>query len=107
MGGILEYVENNMVVMSLLLAAVLAVIIIWNLYLKEKKRAAKIEESVLGERKFYGVFAEENREFYLCIRKRDLKILYVSPNFDQIAVNGVNSNNSTKYLMVIQRNFVA
>lgn len=82
MGGILEYIGNNMVVMSLLLAAVLVVIIIWNLYLKEKRRAAKIEESVLGERKFYGVFAEENREFYLCIRKRDLKILYVSPNFE-------------------------
>ena len=28
-------------------------------------------------------------------------------NFDQIAVNGVNSKNSTKYLMIIQRNFVA
>ena len=84
MGGILEYIGNNMVVMSLLLAAVLAVIIIWNLYLKEKRRAAKIEESVLGERKFYGVFAEENREFYLCIRKRDLKILYVSPNFEKM-----------------------
>ena len=41
MGGILEYIGNNMVVMSLLLAAVLAVIIIWNLYLKEKRRAAK------------------------------------------------------------------
>ena len=41
MGGILEYIENNMVVMSLLLAAVLAVIIIWNLYLKEKKKSSQ------------------------------------------------------------------
>lgn len=84
MGKLLQYTENNRILMILLFVLIIAVIVLWNFYLKEKRRADKIEGTVLGERKFYKAFARDNREFYLCIQKSDLKILYISPNFEQM-----------------------
>ena len=84
MGKLLQYTENNRILMVLLFVLIIAVIVLWNFYLKEKRRADKIEGTVLGERKFYKAFARDNREFYLCIQKSDLKILYISPNFEQM-----------------------
>ena len=70
MGGILEYVENNMVVMSLLLAAVLAVIIIWNLYLKEKKEQPKLRSLYLESGSFTE-FLLKRTENFICVSGKE------------------------------------
>ena len=59
MGKMLQYTENNRVLMALLFVAIVAVIVLWNFYLKEKRRVDKIEGTVLGERRFYRAFAGE------------------------------------------------
>ncbi|WP_302790111.1 hypothetical protein [Anaerobutyricum hallii] len=63
---------------------VLLVIVLWNLYKKEKKRAEAAELSVAGERKYYGAFVKERKDFFIYFRKEDLRILYISPNFQHI-----------------------
>ena len=65
MGGILEYIGNNMVVMSLLLAAVLAVIIIWNLYLKEKEEQPRLRSLYLESGSFTE-FLLKRTENFIC-----------------------------------------
>lgn len=51
---------------------------------KEKKRAEAAELSVAGERKYYGAFVKERKDFFIYFRKEDLWILYISPNFQHI-----------------------
>ena len=81
---ILGYIKERQVSFLFFLLLVLLVIILWNLYKKEKRRAEAAELSVFGERKFYGAFVKERKDFFVYFRKEDLRILYISPNFEQI-----------------------
>ena len=80
----LEYIKEREVSFLFFLLLVLLVIILWNLYKKEKRRAEAAELSVSGERKFYRAFVKERKDFFIYIRKEDLRILYISPNFQKI-----------------------
>lgn len=80
----LGYIKEREVSFLFFLLLVLLVIILWNLYKKEKKRAEAAELSVSDERKFYGAFAKERKDFFMYIRREDLRILYISPNFQSI-----------------------
>lgn len=81
---ILGYIKERQVSFLFFLLLVLLVIILWNLYKKEKRRAEAAELSVFGERKFYGAFVKERKDFFVYFRKEDLRILYISPNFERI-----------------------
>ena len=84
MSMILGYIKERELSFLFFLLLVLLVIILWNLYKKEKKRAEAAELSVFGERKFYGAFVKERKDFFIYFRKEDLRILYISPNFENI-----------------------
>ena len=84
MSMILGYIKEREISFLFFLLLVLLVIILWNLYKKEKKRAEAAERSVSGERKFYGAFVKERKDFFIYFRKEDLRILYISPNFEKI-----------------------
>ena len=86
---ILEYIREREVSFLFFLLLVLLVIILWNLYKKEKRRAEATERSISGERKFYGAFLKERKDFFIYFRKEDLRILYISPNFQRIT--GIDS----------------
>ena len=81
---LLEYIKEREVSFLFFLLLVLLIIILWNLYKRERKRAEAAELSVSDERKFYRAFVKERRDFFLYIRKSDLRILYISPNFERI-----------------------
>ena len=84
MSMILGYIKEREISFLFFLLLVLLVIILWNLYKKEKKRAEAAERSVSGERRFYGAFVKEWKDFFIYFRKEDLRILYISPNFEKI-----------------------
>ena len=78
------YIKEREISFLFFLLLVLLVIVLWNLYKKEKKRAEAAELSIAGERKYYGAFVKERKDFFIYFRKEDLRILYISPNFQHI-----------------------
>ena len=81
---ILKYVNYHIVPLFLLLAAMVFAIFCLGLYVRERDRMRKIKASVAAERKFYGSFAANRRDFFLLIRQNDLRIMYISPNFEKM-----------------------
>lgn len=84
MKTVLEYMGGNMIPLFLLLLVSVFAVFCLGLYQRERKRSAVMEASVSGEREFYQSFAARKQEFFLLIRKSDLHIVYISPNFQQI-----------------------
>ncbi|MCI9023740.1 MAG: response regulator [Dorea sp.] len=84
MGMILEYIEYHLLPLALLLAAIIFSVWCLGLYLREKSRAAEMEASVAGERGFFQSFAVNRGDFFLVIRQTDLRVLYISPNFEEM-----------------------
>lgn len=84
MGMILEYMDYHLLPLSLLFAAILFSVCCLGLYLRERSRAGRIEALVAGEREFFKSFAVNRRDFFLLIRRSDLKVLYISPNFQEM-----------------------
>lgn len=103
MRTILDYMDRHMILLFLLLVAVVFAVFSLGLYQRERKRAKAIEASVSGERRFYQSFAANRQEFFLLIRKSDLHILYISPNFEQIT--GIDAERMRSDLEVL-RNIV-
>lgn len=68
----------------LLLAALVAVAVLWNLYLKEKKKASEVRGKTQGAKVFYTAFEEEKGGFYVYIAKEGRKVVYISPNFEKM-----------------------
>lgn len=89
MNWVLEYVNYHIVPLSLLLAALMFAVFCLGLFLRERARAARTEASVARERGFYASFAANRRDCFLLVRQSDLRILYVSPNFE--GITGINS----------------
>lgn len=65
----------------LLLAALAGIAVLWNLYLKEKRKTAKFRGWAKGEKSFYQAFEEEKSGFYIYITKEGREVSYISPNF--------------------------
>ena len=84
MEKILNYMDQHMIPMFLLLLTVCFAVWCLKLFLREKKRAEEMEASVLRERNFYRSFAVNKRDFFLLVRRSDLRILYISPNFEEL-----------------------
>ena len=68
----------------LLLAALVAAAVLWNLYLKEKKKATEVREKTQGAKAFYEAFKEEKSGFYVYIANEGRKVCYISPNFEKM-----------------------
>ncbi len=84
MTRIIEYIGGHTISAIIVLASFIMVAVCVHLLVNEKRRAARIEARVAGERSFYRAFAENRNEFYMTVRKDDLAILYVSPNFERM-----------------------
>ena len=55
-----------------------------NMWLSGKESRVGKQNSVAGELKYYGAFVKERKDFFIYFRKEDLRILYISPNFQHI-----------------------
>lgn len=84
MSAILGYIGRHIILLFFLLMASVFAVFCLGLYLRERRRVRKIEASVEGERRFYQSFAVNKQEFFFLIRKSDLRILYISPNFQEM-----------------------
>ncbi len=84
MGMILDYIDYHLLPLALLLGAIFLAICCFGLYLRERERAKRIEASVAGERGFFRSFSANRRDFFLIIRRSDLRVLYISPNFEEM-----------------------
>lgn len=81
MNIILEYIGRHFIPLFLLLTASVFAVFCLGLFLRERRRTRQAELSVWGERGFYQSFSANKQEFFLLIQKSDLRILYISPNF--------------------------
>lgn len=68
----------------LLLAALVGMAVLWNLYLQEKRKTAKAGEKAKGAKVFNRAFEEEKGGFYVYIEKEGRKVSYISPNFEKM-----------------------
>lgn len=81
---ILDYMDDHLLPLALLLAAIIFSICCLGLYLRERSRASRIEAQAAEERKFFRSFSVNRRDFFLLVRRSDLRIIYISPNFEEM-----------------------
>lgn len=81
---ILEYIDYHLLPLSLLLATIIFSIFCLRLYLRERDLTKRMKKSVAGEQGFFRSFSSNRQDFFLLIRKSDLRILYISPNFENM-----------------------
>jgi len=84
MTRIIELIDEHTISAVIVLVSFIIVVVCFHLLINEKRRAERIEARVAGERSFYRAFAEDGNEFFMTVRKNDLAILYVSPNFERM-----------------------
>lgn len=98
---ILEYIDYHVVPLLFLLAALILAIFCFGLYVRERNRAKQTEMSVAGEREFYRLFSANRRDCFLLVRKSDLRILYISSNFE--GMTGIDAGLVCADLEVLKR----
>lgn len=84
MNQVLEYIHMHIGQSAVFLVLLVGIAVMWNLYCTEKRRASRLEKEIRQERSFYNAFSEEEGEFFLYLRKEDLEVQYVSPNFEKM-----------------------
>ena len=84
MNKIWGILEQHQMYFFIFLVMLLLFLWIYHLYWKEKRRAAALERSILGEHAFYRDFVTEKQAAFLLLEKENLTVAYVSPNFRQI-----------------------
>ena len=84
MNQVLEYIHMHTGQSIVFLVLLVGIAVMWNLYCAEKRRASRLEKEIRQERSFYNAFSEEEGEFFLYLRKEDLAVQYVSPNFEKM-----------------------
>ena len=83
MKQILDYVKLYNIDLWILLIVIVALIVVWNLYMKERRITKKAVKSIENERKFYKTFVGKDENFYVYINN-EMRVLYVSPNFEKM-----------------------
>ena len=81
---IFNYVGENQGWFLILFGMIAAVILLFSLYVNQRKKAELMEQSVEKERRFYESFSMESHHLFLSIRRSDLSVLYISPNIAEI-----------------------
>ena len=81
--SIWDYVENCEILLWILLVAIILAVYFFNKYQREKKKSEKVQKDMQEEQRFYQTFSEDGESCYLYLRKKDLKILYISDNFEK------------------------
>ncbi len=83
MKQILDYVKLYNIDLWILLIVIVLLIVVWNLYMKERRITKKAVKSIDNERKFYKTFVGKDENFYVYINN-EMRVLYVSPNFEKM-----------------------
>ena len=84
MNAILEYTENNLIYMIVLLGVMILAVVFWNLYRKEKKAARKAEEALQGGNKFLKSYRNSQKTVYVFISEKEFNVLYATPNLEVV-----------------------
>ena len=101
MKEILKYAQNNIILLMLLLLTLILSAVLWNLYIREKRKAYRTEQSVRAEREFYQIFAEAKTDAFIILEKKDFVIRYISPNFE--VLTGISAEYFQADLMVLKK----
>ena len=81
MGTILEYIEREEALLSILLVVLLFAAFFFYLYRRERKWRLQAENVVWEKMGFQECFCDTNEECFVSLQAKDLKVLYVSENF--------------------------
>lgn len=81
---VITYISDHFVLLTILLVVSVFAALLFVLYTKEKRKVKKLQLRTAGERRLYRAFEGNKNDFYLLVRRKDLRVLYVSPNFEQI-----------------------
>ena len=84
MKAILEYTENNLIYMIVLLGVMVLAAVFWNLYRKEKKAAEKARAALKGGNKFLSSYRNNRKTAYIFISEKEFKVLYATPNLETV-----------------------
>lgn len=83
MKQILDYVKFYNIDLWILFIVIVLLIIVWNLYVNERRITKNTVKSIENERKFYKTFVGKDDNFYVYINNQK-KVLYVSTNFESM-----------------------
>lgn len=84
MRRVLEYTENNLIYMIVLLGVMILTAVFWNLYRKEKRAAKRAREELKGGEKFYSSFGSNQKTAYVFVSEKGRRVLYVTPNLELV-----------------------
>ena len=84
MRSILEYTQNNLAYMIVLLGVMVLAAVFWNLYRREKRIARRIKEENSNRVKFYNAFGNNPRTAYIFVSEKDFRALYATPNLELV-----------------------
>ena len=82
--GIIEYIDEYMVLVTVLFLVCILATLFFLLYLNQKRKLRNLCVLEDGEKKFYRAFANNNLNCYMLLRREDLRVLYISSNFKEI-----------------------
>ncbi len=80
----MNYVENNIVLLAILFVALVMVCYLWCRYKKAERDKKEALVSVEKEKEFYQCLSETEESCYAYLRRKDLKILFLSANFEKM-----------------------
>lgn len=72
---IYDYVEKNQLFFLVLFGMIIGIILIFLLYLRERKRGVMIEDRVKKERTFYQTFSNETRNVFIVLKRADSRLI--------------------------------
>lgn len=100
---LLQKIHTHRAEAAVFLLLFLALIFLWNRYLSQRRKCAAAIRSVAAERQFYRAFGELRKDCFFYVRKPDLKLLYISPNFP--AVTGIGTDEMCADIEQLRRLF--
>ena len=80
----MNYVESNIVLLAILFVALVMVCYFWCRYKKAERDKKEALVSVEKEKEFYQCLSETEESCYAYLRRKDLKILFLSENFEKM-----------------------
>ncbi len=82
--SIFTYVSENIVLVTILFFVSLLTALLFLLCINQNRKLKKLQILSNGEKSFYNAFTLNNLNCYMLIRKEDLRVLYISPNFKEM-----------------------
>lgn len=84
MRSILEYMQNNVIYMIVLLGVMVLAAVFWNLYRREKRIVRRVKSENSNRVRFYNAFGNNPKTTYIFVSGREFRALYATPNLELV-----------------------